>query len=43
MRVFFDARLAKDDELRARFEAERERIRLAERQPIRLVKAETND
>jgi hypothetical protein len=41
VRAYIDRRVAADDELRARYEAERERLRVAQRQPIRLVR-ETN-
>ncbi len=41
VRAYIDGRIAADGDLRSRYEAERERLRVAQRQPIRLVR-ETN-
>jgi hypothetical protein len=42
VRTYIDARVAgADDDFRARYEAERERLKATQRQPIRLVR-ETN-
>ena len=41
--TFIDARIGKDEDLKLRYEAERERLKLTQRQPIRLIKSETND
>jgi hypothetical protein len=40
--AYIDARIGADDDLRSRFETERERLRAGQRQPIRLIKKETN-
>lgn len=40
VRAFIDVRIGADDELRARYEAERDRLRTARAQPIRLVKSD---
>jgi hypothetical protein len=41
VRAYIDTRIAADADLRTRYEAERERLRATQRQPIRLVR-ETN-
>jgi hypothetical protein len=39
VRMFIDTRIANDEDLRGRYEAERERLRTTQRQPLRLVKS----
>lgn len=40
VRAFIDARVARDEELKQRYGAERDRLRATRHQPIRLVKSE---
>jgi hypothetical protein len=42
VRAYIDGRIAADFDLKSRFEAECERLQAAKRQPIRLVRTETN-
>jgi len=40
VRTFVEARIAKDDDLRQRYETERKKLAAAKLQPIRLVKSD---
>jgi hypothetical protein len=40
VRSYIESRISADDDLKARFETEREKIRTARQQPIRLIKGE---
>jgi hypothetical protein len=40
VRAFIDARTGADEALKSRFEVERERLRKAQQQPIRLIKSD---
>ena len=42
VRAFIDAKIKKDDELRERYETEREKLMAAKQQPIRLVKTDAD-
>ena len=42
VRTFIDIQLAKDRELRKRYEAERERMRAVKVRPLRVVKSDEN-
>lgn len=40
VRAFIDAKIEKDDELRAQYEAEREKLMAEKQKPLRLVKTD---
>ena len=42
VRAFIDNRIAKDRQLRKRYESERERLRTLKVQPLRIVKSDEN-